>query len=408
MTDSQPVIATLSNGLRAVCLTTGGGVDYFGVAVNAGSRDEGPGEHGLAHFVEHTIFKGTRRRRPWHILNRMERVGGELNAFTTKEETVVYTVAPAGCLDRAVELVADIVTDSTFAMAELERERHVVEDEIMSYLDTPSESVYDSFDERLFAGSPLAHNILGNEESLAAFTTADCRRWLEERFTLATMVLFYCGPLAPGAALRVLERRFGPFGRQGEAPVRETPRLNPPFTEAISRDFTQCHAVWGLRTGGMFDSATPAMRLAANMLGGPGMNSLLNVEMRERRGLVYTVEASTVHYTDCGEFTVYYGCDKSEATRCREVMLRTIGRMAADGIMPRRLDEARRQYVGQLTVSAENRENLALGAARSLLFRGEVHTLESRIKSVMAITAAEMKETLAMLHPDNFSICTLS
>lgn len=406
--DDTVVYHTLTNGIKAVCVPYAAGVDYFGVSVNAGSRDEDNSCHGLAHFVEHTLFKGTQKRRSWHIINRMERVGGELNAFTTKEETAVYSIFPSGNLDRAAELISDLLCNSVFPPRELDKERDVVEDEINSYLDTPSEAVYDDFEEMIFAGSPLAHNILGNSHSVASLTGDDCRRWLGTMFTPGEMAVFYVGSKSPASAFRIMERHFGRMHHADKPRSRCVPPVLPPSDIVRSLSLHQAHTVGGVRIPGIFEGKTHIYALLANIIGGPGMNSLLNVEMRERMGLVYTVEATTVTYTDCGLFTVYYGCDSDSSDRCRGVMERVMRKISSEGLSPRRLDEAKRQYIGQLAVAGENREQMALSSGRSLLCHGRLFSRAERIRRIEEITPAAFAEAAGGLSPDNFSFLTFS
>lgn len=363
---------TLTNGLQVIHRRTpGGAAGYFGVTVRAGSRDEAEGQFGLAHFVEHTIFKGTARRSAWHILNRMEAVGGELNAFTSKEETTVYTAFPAAQLSRAAELVADLILNSRFPAAELQREREVVADEIDSYLDQPGEAVFDDFDDLLFQGSSLGHNILGTADDLARFGSDDCLGWLRRWYTADNMVAFYSGPAGVERVQTCLERYLSVIP-SGAAP-HAMPELciNAPFDTERNVGSHQSHSVVGCRIGGMHSTDRFAMSLLANILGGPGMNSLLNVELRERRGLVYTVEASTALYTDCGVMSIYYGCDHHDEQRCRRLVQRTLEAVASgEAVNPRKLEMAKKQYLGQMLLSGENRENSILGAARATLFHG--------------------------------------
>ena len=363
---------TLSNGLQVIHRRTpGAAAGYFGVTVRAGSRDEQEGSFGLAHFVEHTLFKGTGRRSAWHILNRMEAVGGELNAFTSKEETTVYTAFPAARLDRAVELVADLLLNSRFPAPELQREREVVADEIASSLDQPAEAVFDDFDDLLFAGSSLGHNILGTTADLERFGSEECRSWLERWYTADNMVAFYSGPAGADRVHTCLERHLSalPAG----ANPHDMPQLciNPPFDTSRSVGSHQSHTVIGCRIGGLYSPDRFAMSLLANILGGPGMNSLLNVQLRERRGLVYTVEASTALYTDCGVMSIYYGCDHHDEQRCRRLVQQQLEAVAAgETINERKMRMAKKQYLGQMLLSGENRENSILGAARATLFHG--------------------------------------
>lgn len=406
--DESFVYHTLTNGIKAVCVPYAAGVDYFGVSVNAGSRDETTSCHGLAHFVEHTLFKGTEKRRSWHIINRMERVGGELNAFTTKEETAVYSIFPSGNLDRAAELISDLLCSSVFPDRELEKERDVVDDEINSYLDTPSEAVFDDFEEMIFAGSPLAHNILGDSRSVASLTGDDCRRWLDTMFTPGEMAIYYFGSKSPESVFRTIERRFGNMNHADTARHRTAPEVLPPADVVRSLSLHQAHTVGGVRIPGIYEDKNHVYALLANIIGGPGMNSLLNVEMRERRGLVYTVEASTVSYTDCGLFTVYFGCDSDSLYACRSIFDRVMRKISSDALSPRRLEEVKRQYIGQLAVAGENREQVALSSGRSLLCHGRIFSRGERIRRIEEITPAMLAEAAATLSPDNFSFLTFT
>lgn len=378
---------TLSNGMRCVCRRhPGASAGYFGVTVRAGSRDEADGEHGLAHFVEHTLFKGTVKRRAWHILNRMEAVGGELNAFTTKEETTVYTAFPAGQLRRAVELVADLVQYSQFPEAELDKERQVVADEIDSYLDQPSEAVYDDFDDMIFAGSSLGHNILGARHDLDHFTGDDCRRWLRQWYTADNMVAFYAGPAMPDRVWNVMEQYLAGIAVSGTAHAVSDLAVNTPFDHHRSIDAHQAHTVIGARIDGMYSESRFTAALVANMLGGPGMNSMLNVSLRERRGLVYTVEAGSTLYTDCGLLSIYYGCDHADSRRCHRLVFDQLRALSEGYINQSRLDRGRRQYMGQLLLSAEHRENTILSATRATLFHGRASDRAELTDNLNAVT----------------------
>ena len=365
--------SALSNGIRVVYHRCDySSVEICGVCIGAGSRDELENEHGLAHFVEHTIFKGTTKKRSSSIIKRMEAVGGELNAYTTKEETVVYSIFPAGNLSRAAELIGDLCANSCFPGSELDKEREVVADEIDSYLDTPSEAVFDDFEDLIFAGSPLGHNILGNTQSLRSFDSEACKEFVRRNYRADNMVAFYSGPRNEAAVINVLERYFTVI-RSGEERQPKTipPIINLPFSKVHNIATHQAHCLIGARVGSYLSPDRYATALLVNMTGGPGMNSLLNVELREKRGLVYSVEASTALFSDCGIMTVYYGCDPEDAERCREIVARTFENLG-DKLTQSKLDAVKKQYLGQLVIAAENRENSVLAAARSMLWRDTV------------------------------------
>ena len=407
---SDPVTYhTLPSGLRMVHRLTPGATEYCGVAVGAGTRDEPEHLHGLAHFVEHTIFKGTSQHRASYILNRMESVGGELNAYTTKEETMVYAVMPRGNYRRATALIAELVIDSEFPQREIDREREVIADEIDSYLDTPSEAVYDDFEDLLFAGSPLGHNILGTRDSIAGITSADCRRYLTDHYTADNMVYFYSGPETPERVFTYAGRMFASLpataSRPQRTPLATTGRFDIRRTDSASH---QAHTVIGTRVPGLHSPDRYAMALLSNILGGPGMNAQLNVALRERRGLVYTVESSVTLLSDTGIMAIYFGCDPDDTDRCLRLVAQCIDRLTDRWLTPRHLDAARRQYLGQLAVSSDNKEQMALSTGRSMLCYGTVPDAATTRDRILAITADHLRTAAAALAPDRLSRLTLT
>ena len=398
---------TLPCGMRMVHVhTPGAATAISGVTVGTGSRDDGDDAHGMAHMVEHTIFKGTTKRNAGHIINRMEVVGGELNAFTTKEETVVYTVYPAGNTARAMELLADLVSNSQFPQKELDKERQVVAEEIDSYLDSPADAVFDDFDDLLFAGSDLGHNILGSRDALDRIDSAACRAYLRKHYHADNMVAFYTGPESAARVVAVACTRFAPPRGDGSVSLRRAPEAVPPFEVRRSIDSHQDHTVAGARLPGFFSPDRYAYALLTNILGGPGMNSLLNVALRERRGLVYSVDASCAWYTDCGAFTVYYGCDPADTDLCTRLVRRTIERVA-DGtaLSGRALEKAKKQYLGQLVVASDNRENNVLSIARSTLLAGRAATSAETAQRIMDVDMTALRRVAESLLP--CSILTL-
>lgn len=398
-------IHTAANGLRIVHMhVPRARVGHFGVAVRAGSRNElNKAEEGLAHFVEHTIFKGTERRSAWHILNRMESVGGELGAFTTKEDTVVYTVFPRGSAVRAVELVVDLIKNSRFPEKEIERERGVVCDEIYSYLDSPADAVLDSFEDRLYEGSPLGHNILGSIESVRGITGDMCRSWLRRNYTADNMVVYYAGYLSPESFLRKATPylQFIP-ALMSEQTVHEaqntTTALQPrSFDIVTAADTHQAHTVLGCSLPLPDIRGKVTLALLTNMLGGPGMNSLLNVALRERRGLVYNIESNLANWTDGSMFTVYFGCEPENNELCVDLVRKEIDKLAEKPLSDRRLSAARKQYMGQLLVARENTESRISGAARALLLHGRTLSVAETTQLLNDITPIDISRTAAAL-----------
>lgn len=395
----EPVITshTLSNGLKAVHRLFPGMTEYCGVAVNAGSRDETPDRHGLAHFVEHTIFKGTSTHSAGYILNRMETVGGELNAYTTKEETMVYAAMPTGNCDRATRLIADLVSRSQFPLRELDKEREVVADEIDSYLDSPGELVFDLFEDKIYDGNPLGHNILGTKESINTFTPEICRQWIDSHYSADNMAAFYLGPMPADRFFRLAERHFGPIKASGSHRMRHTPKESQPFTVVRDMHSHQSHTVIGAQVPGMFSDMRWALALLTNIIGGPGMNSRLNVALREKRGLVYTVDATTSLMTDTGLTTIYFGCDPDDTNRCLKLIARELSRLADTALSPRQLDAAKRQYLGQLALSGDNKEQTALNMARATLYYGRTALPGETAERISAVTACQLREAAAII-----------
>lgn len=407
MNTSNHTIATLSNGLKMVHIHRDAPVAWCGLAVNAGSRDDLPGKHGLAHFVEHTIFKGTTHRRSWHILNRMESVGGELNAYTTKEGTMLYSLFPEQHLARAVELIGDLVNNSVFPEAEIEREMDVVLEEVAGYRDQPAEAAYDDFEDLMFAGSALGHNILGNEEHLRSITRQDCIAHLSSLYTPHNMVFFSVGPSRPDRVFRLAEKHLGALDRPLRRAVeRVAPRPLPAQRREVETGAHQAHTIVGAQLPGMGHPLRHAMALLNNLLGGPGMNSLLNVNLRERRGYVYTVESSVTQFTDCGLFEIYLGCDYDDVKSSLRVIDRLTADLASRLLTQHQLEACKRQYCGQLTVAADSTEYIALNAGKNLLRYGTVATVDQVVERIMDVTADQLREAAAMIAMPRCSVLT--
>lgn len=401
-------IFTLPNGIRLVVWQIKSLVSYFGAIVSTGSRDESPERQGLAHFVEHTIFKGTGKRKAWQISSRMESIGGELNAYTSKDETAVYTNAPAGHAERAIELVADLIADSRFPAEELEKEKDVVIEEIHSYEDSPADSVFDEFEELIYEGSGLAHNILGTPESVKALTSADCRAFIDSFYTPGEMTLYYAGADDPQRVARLVERHFSCLHFPAAPRVRTTPPVREPF--ALQRDLGnhQANTIVGARTFGRLDPRRPALLLLNNYLGGPCMNSRLNRELRDRRGYVYTVESSVSMYEDTGSIFIYFGCDPDKVKKCIRLIHNELDRLVQSPLSEKALEAVKRQYCGQLTVTIDHRESRAMALAKSLMYFGDICDVEAMIDKVREVTPAQIREVAEMIAPCRCSSLTLT
>ena len=394
-------IHTLENGLRLVHLQIGGSpVEHFGIAVGAGSSDESTDQYGLAHFVEHTLFKGTEKRNSWHIINRMESVGGELNAFTTKEDTVIYSTFPRGSLRRAVELISDLMLNSRFPDAEIEKERCVVCDEINSYLDSPADAVYDDFEDLLYKGNPLGHNILGTEDSVNRITGADCRKWMESLYFAGNMVAFYAGSQSAQSVVSKCAVYLCDIPRKHHDHL-DVPewKSNEVFSVTQKSATHQAHTVLGCCLPCLEKRERLVFALLTNILGGPGMNSLLNVSLRERRGLVYNVESSLSNWRRTSMFSTYFGTDPEDNNKCIDLVVKEMKSLAQGSMTPRKLGAFIKQYRGQLILSQANVENRVMGIARALLLHGQVNTLEETNRMLDGITVGDITSAAERLLP---------
>ena len=396
---------TLSNGLQVVHCRQEGSVSYCGFIVNVGSRDEQEREHGLAHLVEHTIFKGTNRRKAYHIRNRMEMVGGELNAFTSKEETVVYSIYPSLYQERAMELLGDLVANASFPECEFEKEKEVVIEEIEMYRDTPSELIYDEFENKLFGGHALGHNILGTFDGLRQLSAVDARSFLSRHYIPRQMVFFSLGSMSFERVVKLAERYFGGFADAADVKQRMKPSEYQSFEQHITCNTHQAHVMWGRRIYNLYDELRLPVLLLNNMLGGPCMNSLLNVALREQSGYVYTVESAVTNYTDTGIFSIYFGTDVRHVRKCMRRVRSVIERLRESYITESRLNAAKKQYLGQLLVAEDNNEGLALAVGKGFLRHGAILTSQEQVARIESISIDAMRRVAdEMLDVDSWSL----
>ena len=407
-TDSRHLLR-LPNGLRGVHVhRPGARVDYVALSVNVGSRDDAPGCEGLAHFVEHTIFKGTDIHRSSYIINRMEAVGGELNAYTTKEETVVYTVAPSGNLRRSVDLIYELIAHSSFPQTEIDREREVVLDEIASYLDSPSEAVVDDFEDMMFPDNGLGHNILGTKDSVDGLSGDTCREYLKRYFVPSNMVLVYAGSSSVDEVMKLVEQTFGVLDHPHPSLQRVYPgNLTVVHDEVKDLGLHQSHTVVGAVIPGAKSPDRHAMSLLANIVGGPGMTSLLNVEVREKRGLVYSVDCVMAMFSDCGLMEIYFGCDEDDTARCLRHVRSVIARVCDGYITDTRLSRAKRQYLGQLVVANENVEARVLSLGRHVTLFDSLPDPQRTIDAVNRLSTDDIAHAASYLAPSCLSRLTI-
>lgn len=422
---------TLDNGLRIIHLPSDSKVVYCGYQINAGTRNEEPGEEGLAHFCEHVTFKGTERRKAWHILNCLESVGGDLNAYTNKEGTVYYSAILKEHIARAVDLLTDIVFHSVYPQAEIDKEVEVICDEIESYNDSPAELIYDEFENIIFKGSPLGHNILGTAEQVRSFKTEDALRFTRKLYRPDNAIFFAYGDidfkklvklirkaLADDDSGKVAENAANSVGKLAEeklpqisgdensitteksvSSVKSVGPENYPSvgkeiagqTIVMQKNTHQAHVMIGTRAYDVNDSRRMPLYLLNNMLGGPGMNAKLNLALREHNGLVYTVESTMVAYGDTGIWSIYFGCDEHDVKRCLRLVRKELDKFMQKPLSEAQLKAAKKQIKGQVGVACDNRENFALDFGKSFLHYGWEKNVDRLYEQVDEITAEQIQ-----------------
>jgi predicted Zn-dependent peptidase len=367
-------------------------VSHFGVIINAGSRDEEADEQGIAHFIEHVIFKGTKTRKSFHILNRIEDVGGELNAYTTKEETAVYATFLSEYYPRSMELISDILVNSTFPAKELEREKEVIIEEINSYKDSPSELIFDEFEEILYDGHPIARNILGTPEILKTFNKSSILKFMDENYQTDQMVLSSVGNLAMSKFIKLAEKYFGHIPEKIRTKKRLSEYSYRPEKRIVQKDTFQAHCIIGNIAPDLFSPRRMQLVLLNNILGGQSMNSRLNMVLRERNGMAYNVESAYTGYFDTGEFSVYFGTDKENLDQALGLVNKEFRLMKEKPMGIIQLSRAKKQLIGQLAIASETHEDLMLSIGKSYLFFNKVDSLETIFRKIEEITSSEIQE----------------
>ena len=404
---------TLDNGLRVIHLPSTSQVVWCGYDLAVGSRNELPGEEGLAHFCEHMTFKGTERRSALQVINALESVGGELNAFTNKEDTVFYAAVTKEHFTKAINLLTDIVFHSQYPQQEIDKEVEVICDEIESYNDTPAELIYDEFENLLFEGHPLGHNILGKAELLRTFTTADALRFTHRYYRPDNAVFFVYGDVDFKRLCKALEK-FTVYSLQftddllashsSFQPIMYSSVNCKPLTVNKKLGTHQAHVMIGAKAYRHDDPKRMTLYLLNNIIGGPGMNARLNLSLRERHGLVYTVESSMAAYSDTGVWSVYFGCDHHDVTRCLRLVRKELDRMMLGPLSASQLSAAKQQLKGQIAIACDNREQFALDFGRTYLHHGDERNLDVLFRKIDAVTAEGIQKVAEELFPaDNLN-----
>lgn len=383
----------LSNGLKIIYQQVGlSKLSHIGLFIDVGTRDETKDERGVAHFLEHVLFKGTSKRKAFHILGRIDNVGGEINAYTTKEETVVYSSVMIEHTARAMDLIADIIFNSVFPQNELEKEKDVVIDEIQSYLDTPFEMVFEDFETMIFKNHPLENDILGNEDDVKKITKQTILNFVKKHYIPQKMVLSYTGGMSLKKFLKLAEKCFGEYS-SGEIIKRSFFDVSTPNQKIVQHKSNfQCHAVIGGKASSYYDENRLALSLLNNYLGGPAMNSRLNMVVREKHGITYNIESNLIQYRDTGMISVYFGTDALQLPKAKKLVLKEIDRLKKQPLGTMQLHYAKQQLNGYIALSAENPSGLMMTLGKSKMIYDDIESIESILDKISKINSKELQD----------------
>lgn len=383
---------TLNNGIRLIHHPVKNMVAHFGFMVHTGSRDELPAEHGMAHFIEHVIFKGTKKRKAFHIFSRLEDVGGEINAYTTKEDTCVYAAFLKNDYERAIELIHDICFHSVFPQKEIEKEKNVIIDEILSYKDSPYELIFDEFEEQVFNNHAIGRSILGDEKKLLSFTRENIFRFMTDNYSTEEMVLSSVGDIPFFKFVGLAEKYFSDVRFKTRSRIRMKPDSYQPEVIHSRKNTHQTHCTLGNIAYNAQDEKRTPLALLNNLLGGPGMNSRLNMSLREKTGYSYQVESHYTPYYDTGILLVYFGCDKEKVDKCLQLVNREFEDLKTKKLGTLQLSKAKKQLLGQVALGADSHEHLMLTMGKSVLLYNKMDTLEEIHQKIDNITASDLLE----------------
>lgn len=384
---------TFSNGLRLVHIPCKSLAAHFGIVFGTGSRDELDSEHGMAHFIEHMLFKGTTKRKPYHIVSRLEDVGGEIDAYTTKELIVINSSFPKQYIGRAIELIADLSLHSTFPDKEISKEKEVVVEEIKMYKDSPSELIYDHFDNLMYGSHPMGRNILGSAKSLKTFDQIALTKYWKRQINPQQTVVCSAGDMTFRRVISLVERYFGDFNNDNTSLKRTRPEIINCFDKTIKKKTHQAHCIMGLGAFDANDKYRLPLKVLTNILGGQGMKSRLNLTLREKYGLVYQVDAYYYPFSDCGNFGIYFGADTANVDKCKDLINREIAQILQTKLGTIQLHNVKKQIEGQIILSSENKVGMMLSAAKSLLLYNRVWTVEEILEQINSIDSIIIVET---------------
>ena len=400
--------STKNDILRIAFKQTSSPVAYCALSAKCGTRDEDPAYNGLAHFTEHMFFKGTLKRKANSINNALERVGGELNAYTTKEETVLHTTVLGEDLPKAIDLLMELAFTSTFPQKELEKERDVIVEEIVSYKDIPADCIYEHFEQLLFEGHPLQMQILGEKKTLKKINSQIMQEYNRHFFTPGNMVFTVVGAASKKKVVELVKKSATKYygegigieiveeGMPSTGPIHNNPDSTlpdtTPFHKVATKKSHQGHCIVGCRAYNTYTGKRIQLSLLTNLLGGPASGSRLNMQLREKHGLVYNVEAVYTPYSDTGIFSIYFGCDKEDIDKCLGLIKKELDKLVETPLSPAALKAAKKQLIGQLSIAQDNAEAQCLSMGKSLLVYGKISSFEQMRQKIESITAQELQE----------------
>lgn len=388
---------TLPSGIRVIHKPNNSGVSHCGLMVMAGSRDEEEDEQGLAHFIEHTLFKGTKKRKAFHILSRLDEVGGELNAFTSKEETFIYGSFLNTYFNRAIELIFDITFQSVFPAKEIEKEKDVILDEILTYLDSPAEAIFDDFEDLLFEGHSIGRNILGTKKSIAEFDRSKILKFIERLYQPENMVFCSVGNISEKKLKNYLLKADALAQTRTKTYKRTPINAYKPIERDFKKSNFQSHIIIGNRACSMHDKDLTAYTILNNILGGPGLNSRLNLNVREKYGFAYSIESFLQPYSDTGVFGVYVGTDQNTMGRAQKLIQKELKKLSTEKLGVLQLSKAKKQLIGQIALGQESQINQMISLAKARLNYETIETLEEIHKKIEAVTADNLIEVAQKL-----------
>ncbi len=382
----------LLNGIRIVHHPSTSAVAHCGIMVNVGSRDENTNEQGMSHFIEHALFKGTKKRKPFHILSRLEDVGGELNAYTTKEETWYYASFMKQYYNRSIELLSDIIFQSIFPKKELEKEKDVIIDEINSYLDSPSEAIFDEYEELVFKGHSLGRNILGNKKIISSFNRKSVNEFMTKHYTTNEMILSSVGNIDFKKLIFYAEKHLEQIAKGNNHFMQLPINHYEKFDLRVKKDLMQTHCIIGNRAYGAQNPKALTLILLNNLLGGPGMNSRLNLGIREKYGFTYAIESNYTTYADTGVWGIYFGTEPHSVKKTIKLIYKELKKLRDKPMGPLQLKKAKQQLIGQLAIAQENNCNLMQSIAKNYQTFGKIESIEETNEKILAITAHEIQD----------------